>query len=315
MNIGEIETFLMIVKTKNITKTAENLFLSQPTVSHRLKVLEEELGIRLVTRKKGHKAVELTQKGEEFVPIAQRWISLWREMQMLKDGKERSVLTLASTDTVNTCILGDFYRKFLLLEPSVDLQLHTHQSYEIYDLVERQEVDAGFVYHRLQYKNIVAKPVLKEKMYLVQYDKQDEGMPLLSKEDERVIINTPQAVHIDELDPDKELYLSWESNYQIWHEQWFGRLIRPHLTIDSYGLIHQFFASGEYWMIAPASIVMALGRQFPVRVSEIANEVAPPERTTFLVRHKNPNGLTQRTIHTFEDHFIRYMSDIPWNII
>ena len=35
MNLSEIETFLMIVKTKNITKTAENLFLSQPTVSHR----------------------------------------------------------------------------------------------------------------------------------------------------------------------------------------------------------------------------------------------------------------------------------------
>ena len=42
MNLAEIETFLMAVETKNITKTAENLFLSQPTVSHRLKALEEE---------------------------------------------------------------------------------------------------------------------------------------------------------------------------------------------------------------------------------------------------------------------------------
>ena len=49
MNLADIETFLMIVKTKNITKTAENLFLSQPTVSHRLKLLEEELQVKLVT--------------------------------------------------------------------------------------------------------------------------------------------------------------------------------------------------------------------------------------------------------------------------
>lgn len=52
MNLVDIETFLMIVKTKNITKTADNLFLSQPTVSHRLKLLEEELQVKLITRKR-----------------------------------------------------------------------------------------------------------------------------------------------------------------------------------------------------------------------------------------------------------------------
>ena len=58
MNQAEIETFLMIVKTKNITKTAENLFLSQPTVSHRLKLLEDELNVKLLNRKKGYKQIE-----------------------------------------------------------------------------------------------------------------------------------------------------------------------------------------------------------------------------------------------------------------
>ena len=81
MNISEIETFLMIVKTRNISKTAENLFLSQPTVSHRLKSLEDELDVKLITRKKGYKQIELTAQGEEFIPIAERWVSIWREMQ------------------------------------------------------------------------------------------------------------------------------------------------------------------------------------------------------------------------------------------
>lgn len=60
----------MIVQTKNITKTSENLFLSQPTVSHRLKALEDELNTKLIVRKKGHKTIELTPKGEEFISIA-----------------------------------------------------------------------------------------------------------------------------------------------------------------------------------------------------------------------------------------------------
>lgn len=67
MNLAEIETFLTIVNTKSITRTADLLFLSQPTVSHRLNSLENELGFPLVIRNKGHKQVELTPKGMDFV--------------------------------------------------------------------------------------------------------------------------------------------------------------------------------------------------------------------------------------------------------
>lgn len=303
MNIEEIETFLMIVKTKNITKTAENLFLSQPTVSHRLKVLESELGMKLVIRQKGHKAVELTEKGEEFITIAQRWISLWREMQLLKDGQERSILTLAATDTVNTCILGDFYKSYLEMEPTVDLCLRTHQSYEIYDLVERHEADAGFVYHRLQYKNIIARPLFKEKMYIVRYDSGDN------------VQFREGPVKTADLNPQKELYLSWESNFQIWHEQWIGGTVRPRLTVDSFEVIRSFFATGNYWMIAPVSIIRALKRTLPVVVNEIANDVTPPHRTTFLVRHKNPSVAACKAVDLFENRFIPYLSGISWDIV
>ena len=88
MNQADIETFLTLVKTRNITKTAESLFVSQPTVSHRLKLLEEELGVPLLLRKKGYKKVELTPKGEEFIPIAQRWLSLMKETMLLKNAGE-----------------------------------------------------------------------------------------------------------------------------------------------------------------------------------------------------------------------------------
>lgn len=113
MNLAEIETFLMIVKTKNITKTAENLFLSQPTVSHRLKSLEDELDVKLITRKKGYKQIELTTQGEEFIPIAERWVSIWQEMQLLKHTQDRLYLTVGCTDTMNSAIFFDLYRQIL----------------------------------------------------------------------------------------------------------------------------------------------------------------------------------------------------------
>ncbi|MFQ9649995.1 MAG: LysR family transcriptional regulator [Enterocloster sp.] len=91
MDLSEIETFLTIVNTKSITKTADILFLSQPTVSHRLKSLEKELGFPLIVRKKGFKDVELTSKGSEFVSIAERYISLWKETQVLAQDRDSTL--------------------------------------------------------------------------------------------------------------------------------------------------------------------------------------------------------------------------------
>ena len=44
MTLAEVETFLSIVATRSITRTAELLFLSQPTISHRLSSLERDHG-------------------------------------------------------------------------------------------------------------------------------------------------------------------------------------------------------------------------------------------------------------------------------
>ena len=219
MNLADIETFLMIVKTKNITKTADNLFLSQPTVSHRLKLLEEELKVKLITRKKGYKQIELTSQGEEFIPIAERWVSIWREMQLLKDSHEKLYLTIGCTDTLNSAILFDLYSEMLgAKEHVMNLHIKTHYSYELYGLLENHEIDLGFVYHHLQFKNIIARPVLKEKMFIVQ-----SAVTGLKK----------PVIHTDELNKEWEIFLSWEANYQIWHDQWVSRGERPRIEVDT----------------------------------------------------------------------------------
>lgn len=300
MNLAEVETFLMIVKTKNITKTAENLFLSQPTVSHRLKSLEEELQIKLVTRKKGYKSIELTEKGEEFIPIAERWISLWREMQMLQHGQERLFLTIGSTDTLSTTILGDFYKEMLQVDQPMDLRIKTHQSYEIYDLLEKHDIDVGFVYHHLHYKNIVAKPILREKMYIIHNSPAFHGR---------------NKVHTDELNPEQEIFFSWEADYQIWHDQWIGKISRPRIQVDTFGLLLQFLQQPEKWMIAPASIVKKITGIFPVEVYAIANKTQPPERLTYEIKHKNPNVATLKAVELFDHHLAQYLERNNWESV
>lgn len=104
MDLADVEMFLSIVSTKSISKTAEALFLSQPTVSHRLKLLEKELNCSLVLRSKGFKQIELTPEGMDFIPIAERMMSLWKETRLLQGRRERTLLTIGCTDSVNVAL-------------------------------------------------------------------------------------------------------------------------------------------------------------------------------------------------------------------
>ena len=70
MDLTDVEMFLTIVHTKSISKTADALFLSQPTISHRLKALEKELNFPLIVRSKGFKQIELTPEGTD--PVEER---------------------------------------------------------------------------------------------------------------------------------------------------------------------------------------------------------------------------------------------------
>lgn len=295
MNQIDIETFLMLVRTKNITKTAENLFVSQPTVSHRLKLLEDELQVSLLVRKKGYKKVELTPKGEEFLPIAERWLSLMKETMMLQNTGEEMCLSIGCTDTLNSCIFNDLYRTILNdQELSLKLNISTHYSQNIYELLETRTIDVGFVYHHLHYKNIISEPILREKMYIVQ-----EGEGAIRK----------NKVRLEELDPKMEVSFMWETNYQIWHEQMISKGQRNFLEVDIYSLLAEFLKDEGRWAIVPVTVANRLKSHHEVFVSEIADKRQPPERITYMIRNKDMSEPKRKMLDIFEEQIQRYFTD------
>ena len=64
MNSLQIKYFLALCRSMNFTKTAEELFVSQPAVSKQIAALENEIGVRLFTRE--YRSLKLTPEGEIF---------------------------------------------------------------------------------------------------------------------------------------------------------------------------------------------------------------------------------------------------------
>lgn len=297
MNYLDVEIFLTIAATKSITKAASILFLSQPTISHRLSALEQELSVPLFARQKGHKTVQLTDKGEEFVPIAQRWISLMKETKGLKEHQDNYFVSLGCTDSLNIALLAPFYQQQLQSNAPLDLRISTHHSAELYGLIEGHELDMAFVFHNLYYKNVIIEKFLQEKLYLMQ-----AIPPLLPQ----------RKVHPRNLIPEKEIFLSWDNNYDIWHDQWIPTLPRTHINVDTIALALQLWHQKEMWMIAPASVVKYFCKLRPFFVSEIDN--APPDRICYKITHKAPNLTTGRSVKYLEEQLSTYLKNLDLSV-
>lgn len=74
MEIRVLKYFLAVAKCGNITKAAEELHLTQPTLSRQLTELETELGRQLFMR--GKRRITLTEEGEFFKARAEEIIML-----------------------------------------------------------------------------------------------------------------------------------------------------------------------------------------------------------------------------------------------
>ncbi|CAM5579171.1 LysR family transcriptional regulator OS=Lysinibacillus sphaericus OX=1421 GN=LS41612_06580 PE=3 SV=1 [Lysinibacillus sphaericus] len=94
MNIDHIEAFLYVVHYKSIHKAANALFLSQPTVTARIKSLERELNVELFYR--DARSVILSEKGKDFLPFATQIV------QTFQQGKKQ----LQETQTINEVCIG-----------------------------------------------------------------------------------------------------------------------------------------------------------------------------------------------------------------
>lgn len=291
----DIETFLTLNKTGSLTKAAETLYVSQPTVSHRLKDLEEELGISLLMRGKGQRRIELTQKGEEFVAIAERWLALMAETSALRNQEDEIYLRIGCPDTLNNTVMLPFYRR-ILNDPTINLKLNlsTHYSHNIYDLLEQHAIDLGFVFHILKFKNIIVEPVLRERMVLVQ-----ESSGAVSGD----------RIYLNELDPANEICFYWESNYQIWHDQMISKGKRNSIEVDIFQLLSFFLEEPCKWTIAPLSVARCLKQKQNVVISDIADKRKPPERITYMIKHKDLSEAREADVNLIRDQFLEYFSE------
>lgn len=79
MDISDFKTFLEVYRTRHFGQAARNLFITQSTVSARIRNLEEQLGVRLFVRERNN--IQLTPEGEKLVQYAETIVTSWTRVR------------------------------------------------------------------------------------------------------------------------------------------------------------------------------------------------------------------------------------------
>lgn len=293
MNILSAKTFLTVVSQKSISKAAEILYLTQSTVSSQIKMLEEEVGVTLLERKKGCRQVDITPKGNEFIPIAERFIQLWDEALALKH-ENTTLLSVNSVDSVNTYALAPFYKQILEGTPPIRLQILTYNTPEIFERVENHLADIGFVISQRRYTNIIMTLLFQERMVYVR---------LRSKKGVEQQDNT--SIHPANLDFRKHILINWSPEFSQWLNTWCNPRMQPNLRVDTIQMIMSFLKD-DYWAILPNHLIKALQKKYPLFCCPIEEE--PPGRICYKLVHRFPRTAQPVSIELFErklDEFLQ----------
>ncbi|KTC85273.1 LysR family transcriptional regulator [Legionella cincinnatiensis] len=118
MNIVDMKTFLAVVEYHSTSLASKHMYASQPTISRRIKKLEQELGSQLFVNTTY--GVELTQKGKAFLPYIRQILGIYNEMMKAEhnDRKSRPKLTInvGLNPYVSLSVFAEFINYMLALK-------------------------------------------------------------------------------------------------------------------------------------------------------------------------------------------------------
>jgi DNA-binding transcriptional LysR family regulator len=167
IQLVQVEGFLEVARRGSVSRAAEALFVTQPTLTARLHSLERELGSPLFVRT-SH-GMRLTDAGRAWVPYAERALrALVDGRDVVEQVKSASAghLMIGAAPAVSTYILPGLLEKFVAAHPKVEVSVRTGHSEDVVDLVLRDEVQIGLG-RAIRHADLELRPFHTEELVLV----------------------------------------------------------------------------------------------------------------------------------------------------
>ncbi|MBL8061804.1 MAG: LysR family transcriptional regulator [Anaerolineales bacterium] len=168
MELNHLKTFIAVAEEKNVTKAAERLYMTPPSVSAHIKALEDELGVSLFIRKP--QGMEITEHGEILRIKAEKILNSAREMVNLSKKLQTS---LTGSTHIGLSATSSFQRAAKLINnmqneyPDIELTFLASYTYKIIQGLKNHSMDAGYIFGPVEDEALVGHPLATADLVIV----------------------------------------------------------------------------------------------------------------------------------------------------
>ncbi|WP_422089845.1 LysR family transcriptional regulator [Tenacibaculum ovolyticum] len=168
VSLRNLKLVNVIVKEGSVTKASEKLYLSQPALSHQLKKLEEEIGLKVFNRL--NKKLVLTDVGQILYSNSEKILAsislLNSELEEIKKGKKKRIRL---TTECYTCYhwLPRVIQEFRKDNPAINVQINIEATKEPLQFLLEGKIDLAIVSNTSNHPSINFEPLITDEMVVI----------------------------------------------------------------------------------------------------------------------------------------------------
>lgn len=268
MELRVLEYFIMVAKEGNITRAAERLHITQPTLSRQLSELERELNTQLFTR--GKRSIVLTESGQLLMQRAQELVNLAAktERDLLESNNELlGTIAIGCVESEASRVLVRWMKAFRDTQPCVVFDMVSANGDDLREKLDRGILDLA----------ILLEPIESAKYDSIRLDVKERWGILLPKDHPFASLDHINVEQLKTL----PLSLSRRSIVQDEMERWLGAS-RDDLNI----IVTQN-------LLTNSLLLLKEGIAFPLSI-EGAFTIRPDENVCFVPFH--PERITKHVL-------------------
>ena len=271
MKFDHIRTFLEIAASGSFSRTAENLNVTQSTVSGRVRTMEQQFGRPLFTRKQT--GVELTSAGQRFRRYAEGIEQMWQQSQQqvtLPEGY-RTVLALGAQFSLWERLILDWMPRMRRQAPKVALQVQADYSHSLMRQLSDGLLDICVMYQPRHMAGLIIEVLFQETLVMVARE--------------------PRDVSLDWVED--YVFVDWGDAFQMQHSEAYPDLETPAVSVGlgALGLQYILQSGGSgYFPLRMVDPLVASGELHLVKGA------VPMRRPAYVVYTTNPKDREALTL-------------------
>ena len=146
MKDSDWEILYKLYKTPNMTKVANMMYITQPSLSKRVKNIEKEFGVKIITRTS--KGIRFTLEGEYLAKRAKDYLDFMEDVKeglaLYKD-QLQGVIKVGSPYTYSKFELTDVLFEYRKKNKNINFEIMNDQSNNLFKMILKNHIELGFI--------------------------------------------------------------------------------------------------------------------------------------------------------------------------